>query len=197
MRIYCYVFGSRIREVGKKMKKKDTRTEYLRTEIYPICLNLMKKGLEIEAYILILATWNFASLRYVMTTFDLRKFKRVLIQIEPLYKKLKNLDFKSVKLDNYEKEIKTIYSLLSSIKGIQYTGAPKLMHLKNPELFVMWDGYIRKHYGFTKGSDADYFNFLKLMRMKFENIKLRRGLTLARTIDLINMEEITEKVLAH
>jgi len=38
---------------------------------------------------------------------------------------------------------KIIYDSLSKIKVIEYTGAPKLMHLKNPDVFVMWDNYIR------------------------------------------------------
>jgi len=170
-------------------------SDQLRTEIYPIYLNLIKKNLEIEAYILILSTWNFAAFRYVMTTFNLGKFKKTLKKIEPIYQKLKGLDFKKVNLDNYEKEIKTIYSSLSAIGGIKITGAPKLMHLKNPKLFVMWDNYIRKYYGFNRGDTKDYFDFLKLMQKKFRNFKTRKGRTLARTIDEINMEKITERKL--
>ena len=169
--------------------------EELRNSIYPICLNLMKKGFEIEAYILILATWNFAALRYVMTTFDLGNFRETLRKIESLHRKLKNLDFKTADFDKYGKEIKMIYSALAAIDGIKITGAPKLMHLKNPKLFVMWDSYIRKHYGFRKGDAEDYFNFLKLMQEKFGNRKPERGLTLARTIDLMNMNSITAKVM--
>jgi hypothetical protein len=128
-----------------------------------------------------------------MTTFDLKKFKEILKKIEPFYTKLNGLDFKSVRLNDYENEIKTIYSSLSSIDGIKYTGAPKLMHLKNPKLFVMWDVRIRKYYGFRKGTVDDYFNYMKLMQNKFMNKHPRTGFTLARTIDLINMENITEK----
>ena len=169
--------------------------EQLRTEVYPMCLNLMEKGMEIEAYIIILSTWNFASFRYAMRTFDLRKFKRTLIKIEPLYKKLENLNFKTVEFDKYQKEIKKIYSELYKYKGIKITGAPKLMHLKIPKLFVMWDDRIKKYYGFRKGDAEEYFNFLKLMQEKFKNYKPRKEMTLARTIDLINMERITEKIL--
>lgn len=169
--------------------------EQLRTEVYPMCLKLMKKGLEMEAYIIILTTWNFASFRYAMKTFNLRKFKKTLAKIEPLYKKLENLDFKTIELDKYQKEIKQIYSELHKYKGIKITGAPKLMHLKIPKLFVMWDDRIKKHYSFRKGDPEEYFNFLKLMQEKYKNYKPRKGMTLARTIDLINMENITEKTL--
>lgn len=169
--------------------------EELRNSIYPICLNLMKRGLEIEAYILLLATWNFAAFRYVMTTFDLGKFRETLRKIEPMYRKLRKLDFRTVDFDKYGAEIKEIYSALAAIDGIKVTGAPKLMHLKNPNLFVMWDSYIRKHYGFRKGDAEDYFSFLKLMQAKFGNLKPERGLTLARTIDQMNMDRITAEVL--
>jgi len=167
----------------------------LRDEIYYICLNLMRKDLEIEAYILFLSTWNFAAFRYVMTSFDLEKFKKTLRKIESLYRKLKNVEFGTLDFDKYGMEIKEIYSTLASINGIKSTGAPKLMHLKNPKLFVMWDSYIRKYYGFRKGDADDYIDFLRLMETKFRNQKPRKGLTLARTIDLMNMCRITEKAL--
>ena len=167
--------------------------EQLRTEVYPMCLKLMEKRLELEAYIIILATWNFASLRYVMKTFDLEGFKKSLKKIEPAYNKLKNLNFKTVNLNKYEKEIRKIYSELCKYDGVKFTGTPKLMHLKNPKLFVMWDKRIKEFYGFRKGDSDDYFNFLKLMQKKFKNRKARKGVTLARTIDLLNMEKITHK----
>jgi len=167
----------------------------LRDEIYFICMDLMKKNLEIEAYILFLSTWNFAAFRYVMTSFDLEHFKKTLKKIEPLYRKLKDLEFGKIDFDKYGKDIKEIYSALASINGIKSTGAPKLMHLKNPKLIVMWDSYIRKYYGFKKGDADDYLNFLKLMQTKFRNQKARKGVTLARTIDQMNMHRITQRVL--
>jgi hypothetical protein len=167
----------------------------LRNEIYFICLNLMEKDLEIEAYILFLSTWNFAAFRFVMTSFSLENFKKTLRNIEPLYRKLKDLEFRTLDIDKYGNEIKEIYSALASINGIKSTGTPKLMHLKNPKLFVMWDSYIRKYYGFRKGNAEDYLDFLKLMQTKFGNKKAGKGVTLARTIDQMNMHRITEKVL--
>lgn len=167
--------------------------EQLRTEVYPMCLNLMEKGMELEAYIIILSTWNFASFRYVMRNFNLSGFKKTLQEIEPIYKKLNNLDFRTVKLENYEIDIKKIYSKLYKYQGVKITGTPKLMHLKNPKLFVMWDDRIRKYYGFRKGDAKDYYNFLKLMQVKFKNYNAKKGMTLARTIDVLNMEKITDK----
>ena len=47
---------------------------------------LIKNGFEVEAYVLILATWNFARFRYFMKIFDLRKFQKVIKQINPIFK---------------------------------------------------------------------------------------------------------------
>ena len=49
----------------------------------------------------------------------------------------------SIDLSVYGSHITSIFNALSAIKGVEFTGAPKLMHLKNPGLFVMWDDYIR------------------------------------------------------
>ncbi len=68
------------------------------------------------------------------------------------------------KMKKIEPEIKKIYSELYKYKGIKITGAPKLMHLKIPKLFVMWDDRIKKYYGFRKGDSEEYFNFLILMQ---------------------------------
>jgi len=177
------------------MKLENKPRKDLRGEIYPICLDLVKKGLEIEAYLLFLSTWNFAAFRYVMTTFDLGEFKKTLKKIEPLHRRLRRMKFKTANFDKHEAEIKTIYSELAAIDGIKMTGAPKLMHLKNPELFVMWDNRIRTYYGFRKGDAKDYINFLKLMQEKFKNQKPRKGETLARTVDVININRITKRRL--
>lgn len=155
----------------------------------------MKKKLELQAYLLFLSTWNFAAFRYVMNSFNLKKFDKKLKGIEPMYKKLKKLNFKTIDLEKRGGEIKKIYNILASMEGVRETGAPKLMHLKKPELFVMWDSYIREHYGFRKGTNDDYLNFLKLMQKKFKNQKAFSGVTLTRTIDLINMRRITLPIL--
>jgi hypothetical protein len=55
------------------------------------------------------------------------------------------LDGKNIRtadFDRLREDISAIYNTLSQIKGIQYTGAPKMKHLRNRELFVMWDAYI-------------------------------------------------------
>ena len=51
---------------------------------------------------------------------------------------------KKIRLARRRKRVrKKIFGTLSSIKGVEYTGASKIMHLKKRCVFVMWDGYIK------------------------------------------------------
>lgn len=176
-------------------KLRSAMTGNLRDKIYYICLNLMKEGYETEAYLLLLSTWNFARFRFVMNTFSLDKFEKTMKSLEPLFKKIKTEKFQTILLDKYKKDILTMYGKLSGIKGIEKTGAPKIMHLKNLEVFVMWDGFIRNYYGFRKGTAEDYFLFLKDMQAKFSGSKKLHGRTLARSVDEHNYKIITEPAL--
>ncbi len=175
-----------IRKKLKIFSKKE-----LRWDLYPMFLNLMKKGFEIEAMLLMLSTWNFARFRYAVRSFNLDRFRKVVKNLEPLFKKFKNQNFKTIDFEKYEADIKKIFKSLSAIKGIEKTGTPKLMHLKAPRVFVMWDYYIRKYYGFKKGDAEDYVLFLKLMQEKFHNGKTQSGRTLAKLIDEHNYKTIT------
>lgn len=179
---------------NKKALRRFTKKE-LRWDFYPMFLDLMRKGLEIEAYLLMLSTWNFACFRYAVRSFNLDKFKLAFKKLEPHFKKFKKLDFQTIDFDKYQKDIKKIFLTLSEIKGVQKTGAPKLMHLKVQQVFVMWDTYIRNYYGFKKGDADDYFDFLKLMQKDFHNVKARSDRTIAKLIDEHNFKTITEPAL--
>ena len=122
-----------------------------RGSFYNMAVNLINNDFEIEAYFLILATWNFAVFRYAVKDFDISGFRNKIRGLSPYFEQLKNEDFKSIKFENYKDSIAKIFEDLSSIEGVKYTGASKLMHLKNRSVFVMWDGYIKgnkptKHY---------------------------------------------------
>ena len=152
----------------------------------------MKHDFEIEAYLLILSTWNFARFRYAVRSFNLDKFCNTIKKLEPLFKKFLGQTFKSIDLDKYASDIKRIFGSLASIKGIEKTGAPKIMHLRVPDIFVMWDTWIRNFYGFKNGDANDYLSFLKLMQEKFGNIKKPASdRTLAKLIDEHNYITIT------
>ena len=162
-----------------------------RGSYYPMFLNMIKKGFEIEAFLFILSTWNFAVFRYVMREFSLGEFKKTIERLRPLFNKFEDKSIEDINIDNYKEEIKIIFDTLSNIKGIQYTGASKLMHLTKPKLFIMWDGYIRKAYGFKKGDSEDYFNFLKKMQREFSGLCGRDNKTLAKCIDEYNYVKFT------
>ena len=177
------------KEFSENLRKFDELEN--RGSYYPMFLNMIKKNLETEAFLFILSTWNFATFRYAMKDFDLNKFKEIVKNLKPYFKKFKGQSIETINLDNHEKEIKHIFNVLSEIKGIQYTGASKLMHLTIPEVFVMWDAYIRKELGFKTGYAEDYFNFLKKMQQAFKGVHKEKGRTLAKCIDEYNYVKFT------
>lgn len=163
-----------------------------RWDLYPSFIKLMRKGLELEACLLMLATWNFARFRYALPSFKVEKFAKVWQKLGPLFRKFEKEHFKTIDFDEFEKEIKQIFRALAKIKGVDSTGASKLMHIKVPKVFVMWDYRIRQHYGFRKGDADEYFAFLKLMQKLFANAKHPRcNRTLAKLIDEHNYNTIT------
>ena len=108
-----------------------------RTNFFNLAKKLIKSGFKIEGYLLLLTTWNFASLRYATKDFDIIKFKKTNSKIKPAINKFRSKDFRTIKFDNYKKEIENIYNSLSRIKGVEHTGATKLMHLAYPKVFVI------------------------------------------------------------
>lgn len=172
----------------ERIIKKFHKIEDARDQLWDRAKTLIEKGFEIEAYILILATWNFASFRYVMKDFDLRKFHDIIIKINPIFKKLENKQFEKIDFadDFLMADIKFIYTQLKQIA--KQTGASKIMALKNEKLFVMWDTKIRKLYHIdNRGSAEDYIVFLKKMKNDFAGIKFEgKKTSLAKAIDEYN-----------
>jgi len=180
-----------------------------RTNFFTLAKNLIDSGFETEGLLLILTTWNFAIFRYAVKQFDIDNFKRTLTTLKPNFNQLNGQNFQTINFDNYKNDIQTIYNSLSKIKGIEFTGAPKLMHLKNPNLFVMWDAYIRgekpkKYYDqleiFKNGTFAlkkyakdfhGYLEFLKDMQKKFKHLNLNGQKSLAKAVDEFNYVNIT------
>src|SRR5207249_3360494 len=100
---------------------------------------LYRMGL--EAYLLILATWNFARFRYVMRTFKLDAFGEAIEKTKPSFECLRDQSFATVDFDSIAEDVKKIYTRFKSLA--EQTGAAKIMHFKSPRLFVMWDTEIR------------------------------------------------------
>ena len=177
---------------------------------YDIAVNLLNRNFKTEAYLLLLATWNFASFRYAVTNFDLVAFDATVKSLEVNFQRLDGKDIRTADFDSLRENISAIYSVLSQIKGIKYTGASKIMHLRNRELFVMWDGYIRgqksrkdyqkldivkrgdwniKKYG---DSADNYLEFLEDMQNRFADVSFTENKkTFAKAIDEFNYVSIT------
>jgi len=181
-----------------------------RGSFYNMAVDLIKSHFEIEAYFLILATWNFARFRYAAKDFNINSFKEKIMELNTYFEPFKNETFRTINFDRYKDHIKTIYEVLSSFEGIKYTGASKIMHLKNRAVFVMWDGYIKgnkakKDYQkldiVQKGdwevpkygnSAKEYIRFLMDMQNKFKNISFQDdNKTFAKAIDEFNYVKIT------
>jgi len=170
----------------KKFDQLENRGSY-----YPMFHKMIEKGFETEAFLFILSTWNFATFRYAMKDFDLNGFKKIVENLKPYFEKFKGKSIETIDFDDYKNDIQHIFQELSNIKGIQYTGASKLMHLTIPEVFVMWDAYIRKVWGFKEGKSDDYFNFLKKMQEEFKTFENSKDRTLAKLIDEYNYVKYT------
>jgi hypothetical protein len=177
---------------------------------YEMAVNLMNNNFEIEAYFLILATWNFALFRFAVKDFNINGFRETIRELNQYFIRLKDENFKTINLANYKDDIKTIFETLSLIKGVEFTGASKIMHLRNRSVFIMWDGYIKgekpkKYYNELeivnrgdwkfkryRNNPEDYFQFLKDMQERFKDIKFPSpGKTFAKAIDEFNYVNIT------
>lgn len=193
---------------SKATKEFDTIEK--RSSFYDMATGLIDNNFEMEAYLLILATWNFARFRYAVNDFDINRFKEKIKKLDPYFNRMKDEDFRTINFDEYREDIKKIFETLSSIKGVEYTGASKIMHLKNRCVFVMWDGYIKgerqkKYYNeldIVKNGDweikkyqntpEDYFHFLKDMQERFKDINFQSDeKTFAKAIDEFNFVNIT------
>ncbi|MFA5020862.1 MAG: hypothetical protein WC517_02255 [Patescibacteria group bacterium] len=178
------------KDFQKQLKKFDKNEE--RGDLYPSFLRMIKQGYCSDACVFMLATWNFAAFRYVLRGFDFKKFDKKIKKLLPCFNKYKTLNIKTINLNDYKKDIKKIFNILYEVKGVRSTGAPKLMHLFAPEVFIMWDGYIRKHYGLRKGDAEDYYNFLVRSQKDFSKFKFNsKKVTLAKAIDQYNYVKIT------
>ena len=186
-----------------------------RGSFYDMATNLLNKKFEIEAYVLILATWNFAYFRYGVKNFDINNFKKKIKELEPCFDKLDNEECRTIDIDRHKETIKTIYDALAAFEGVGATGASKIMHLRNRNLFIMWDRFIRgdeaKSYydnldTIAEGYPAkakygnngyDYCLFLKDMQETFRNVVFdNENKTFAKAIDEYNYISITLKIQA-
>ena len=182
---------------------------------YDVAVNLVNNGFKIEAYMLILATWNFGHFRYAVTNFDIRGFNDKIGKLQSHIDKMKNKKIEDVELNDHKDDIKKIYTDIAQIEGVKYTGASKVMHLMNRNVFIMWDDYIRgqkaKRYyqqleivknGYWcrkpyKTDGKGYFEFLEDMQHLFGHLNSKyknKTRTFAKAIDEYNFVNITKPI---
>lgn len=89
------------------------KAEESRGSFYNIAVNLLNKGLKTEAYLLLLATWNFASFEYAVTKFDLVAFESTVKALEVNFQHLDGKDIRTAGFDSLREDISAIYNTLS------------------------------------------------------------------------------------
>jgi hypothetical protein len=108
---------------------------------YDLARGLVEKGYALEGCILLLATWNAA--RFSKVHFEIDALRNVLIDLRDDFYALSRYNIQTVDLAFHRNRIEAIFNRFAAIKGVEYTGAAKLLHLMLPKLFVAWDAYIR------------------------------------------------------
>lgn len=176
-----------LREACEKYKKEEGRASF-----YDVALEIVDDH-PLQASIVILAIWNISRFRFMASdSKNLVDLKKAIEECTSLFKRLKGKDFRSVNFGEIKDTVEEIYSKLSKVYGVEYTGASKVMHLLNRDLFVMWDTGTRKEYGFYDADATDYFNFLKKMQEKFKGIVWDMpSKTLAKAVDEYNQVTIS------
>ena len=109
-----------------------------------------------------------------------------------------------------EKKLITLFGDLDDIKEIGPTSVSKILHVLNPDLFVMWDTNIAEELKFDHTKEG-YSDFLKKMQKNAQNIektfdydgnvetflnnhfKLSQRCTLAKFLDEYNWAKYTKK----
>lgn len=146
---------------------------------------------KIGGALILIATWNSGRFRFANKSTIIDELGEAFMYSQPLFKELKGKRLETANFDEIQGDIKEIYSRFSKIRGVEYTGASKLMSLYNTNLFVMWDKYIREEYGFGQSAD-EYARFLKECKestkdVEWQNIKV----SLAKAVDEHNYVNIS------
>lgn len=74
------------------------------------------------------------------------KLTNAINDIIPELERLRDKSLLTIEFDKYERNIKAIYTKIDEVKGIGATATSKILHLLNPDLFVMWDQNIRSEW---------------------------------------------------
>jgi len=91
--------------------------------------------------------------RYAVRNFNLDEFTKTIKKVKSILKPLQRENFKNVDFNKYSKEIKKSFKLLAKIKGIQKTGASKILHLLFPKIFVEKINHAQRNQKFNRESE--------------------------------------------
>lgn len=167
-------------------------------------------------YISFISVWNFANkeIRHL----DYGKFKKVMVakHNRMLFEELDNKTLEGIKeeeLHRYEKKIVILCGELCRTNGIEYVGATKIMHMRNPRFFVPIDRNIANYFRVNhkkvlkldkKSFPKSYFEFLRAVKERYQPLAVRynrdkeikdkdgKKMTFARAVDLYNFLKAQE-----
>lgn len=88
---------------------------------------------------------------------DDKKLRNALRVFNKKYKSV--LDWKLSELLLWEQHDTIVEIFNNFVDVVKYTGTSKLLHILNPEFFMIWDVKVRHRYGCSENAEG-YFNFL-------------------------------------
>ncbi|MEM1508498.1 MAG: hypothetical protein QW291_03365 [Thermofilaceae archaeon] len=129
--------------------------------------------LELERHVkqiikMFLAQWGRMGRTVDRKDLDWKQLTEQLRNSKESFQKLQGKTFLDINLE--DKEIADAIIKCYSSAKVDYIGATaisKILHLLNPELFVMWDDDIRRKYKVAGGAKG-YLEFLKLVKREVE-----------------------------
>jgi hypothetical protein len=151
-----------------EVKKFDSRDTYGYNKTYITArgnIDWLNLGADINQKIQFLSDWNTTIVRANKSLYS-EKFKEV-AENDPLNEiltKYKSIELVNIKFaDDTPNDIIFIYDTLDYILGP--TSASKVLHMYNPNLFPIWDDYMRKNFfHFKLHKPYQYLRLIQLMR---------------------------------
>lgn len=96
-----------------------------------------------------------------------KRLKKALKVFETDYRPFMGLKLNEISLWECHDQIVDIFCNFAEV--VKYTGASKLLHILNPQFFMMWDDAIRSRYGCSKKGEG-YFNFLYRSQREIQEV---------------------------
>jgi len=172
---YNFIIGSggyKFDLLLQEVEKFDRHDTYKYNETYIAArknIDWLNLGADINPKIQFLIDWNTTIVRANKTLY-IEKFKEVAANdsLKNILNKYKSIEFVDIKFadDNTSNDIKFIYDTFDGILGP--TSASKVLHMYNPNLFPIWDDYMRKNlFHFRSHKAYQYLQLIQLMRDEF------------------------------